>query len=162
MSMETTAVTLERLNPGRLAGYYGIGITEEQQAYVTIRKAGLIRRDLFSWGRVRLRLICRGREVLGYLGMWIDPRIGQFTIAPFIIDKRHQREGIGREALRLACGEFFAAGAPRVKLAVRPGNEAAEAFYTKEGFRFTDEIWGEKDRVMSLEKDRFEQKGETP
>ena len=33
MSMETTAVTLERLSPGWLAGYYGIGITEEQQAY---------------------------------------------------------------------------------------------------------------------------------
>ena len=162
MSAETMAVTLERLSLKRLRDFYAVEIKEEQHRYVGMNKSRLIRNTMLSWGRGKICLICREGKTCGYLAMWIDPKIGQFTIAPFIVDKRYQCEGIGREALRLACGEFFSAGAPRVKLAVRPGNEAAEAFYMKEGFRFTDEIWGEKDRVMSLEKNRFEQKGETP
>lgn len=154
MRAAASAVTLERLSLKRLADYYEIDITEEQHAFVGMHRTRLIRRMLLSLGKCRILLICRDGEVCGYLCLWIDPKIDQFTIAPFIIDRRFQRQGVGRKALKLACEKLFEAGAEKVRLAVRPGNDGAAVFYEQEGFRFTGDIWGEADRVMALEQER--------
>ena len=143
-------VTLEKLGIGNWKEYYRIDITEEQHRYVRMRKTRLIGRTLSSLGRGRIWLIRRGSEVCGYIGMWISPKIDQFTIAPFIIDQNHQRQGIGRAALRLACSKMSEAGATRVRLAVHPENRAAISLYEQEGFRFNGDSWGETDRVMAL------------
>lgn len=143
-------VALEKLGAGNLKEYYRIDITEEQHRYVRMRKTRLIGRTLSSLGRGRIWLIRRGSEVCGYIGMWISPKIDQFTIAPFIIDQNHQRQGIGREALRLACAKMTEAGAGYVRLAVHPENQAAISLYENEGFRFNGDSWGETDQVMAL------------
>ncbi len=152
-------VTLERLGFVRLRDFYRMDITQEQRAYVGTRKTRLIRRTLESFGRGRIWIICRDGEACGYLCLWIDPRIDQFTIAPFIIDQNHQREGIGRAALGIACGKLFNAGAKTVRLAVHPENRAGIAFYKGEGFTFTGKKWGPTDHVMGLEKEVFLKQG---
>ena len=148
-------VTLEKLKMKDLKAYYRVDITEEQHRYVRVRKTRLIARTVSSLGRGRIWLIRRGEEVCGYLGMWIDPGIDQFTIAPFIIDQKAQRQGVGRAALRIAAGKLFDAGGRTVRLAVHPENQAAIALYEKEGFRFTGAAWGPEDQVMGLKKEVF-------
>ncbi len=152
-------VTLERLGYGRLKDFYAVDITEEQHRYVGMHKSRLIRKALLSRGRGKIYLICRNGETCGYLSLWVDPEIGQFTSAPFIIEQRCQRSGTGRAALRLACGQLFGAGGQTVRLAVHPENEPAIRLYKQEGFRFTGQEWGENDKVMGLEKETFLKQG---
>ena len=152
-------ITLEKLGARTLAGYYKVSITEDQRRYVGMHKTRLISRTLASFGKAKIWVILREGEVCGYLGMWIDPKIDQFTIAPFIIDRHFQRSGIGRAALQLACEKLFDAGAQQVRLAVHPENEGAIAFYEQEGFRFTGAVWGAGDKVMTLEKDTSGENG---
>ena len=110
-------------------------------------------RKLPSFGCGKLYLIEEGGKVRGYIGLWTNPRIGKFNVAPLIIDKNAQGRGLGRAALEGACRMLFDSGASRVALAVHPENANAIRLYESLGFKFTGGKWGKTDRVMRLERD---------
>jgi ribosomal protein S18 acetylase RimI-like enzyme len=52
----------------------------------------------------------------------------------FVIDRAHQGQGLGREALRLTCEDLFERGAESVHLEVEVTNDRALGLYTSLGF----------------------------
>ncbi|QDU57355.1 GNAT family N-acetyltransferase [Aeoliella mucimassa] len=57
-----------------------------------------------------------------------------YWIFRLMIDKQHQRKGIGREAMKLAIAEIESLGAKRVRTMHKPTNTAAAALYQTLGF----------------------------
>ncbi len=150
------AVSLELLSRKTRPVFFQIRITEEQTAYLHLNPRALLRQVFFSFGCGKLCLIRAGGQYCGFVCMWINPRIGKYTVAPLVIDQRFQRRGIGRQALFQVCDYLFSRGADRVLLSVHPDNFAAIAMYEQIGFIFTNSQWGPVEKVMRLDRDVYE------
>jgi diamine N-acetyltransferase len=79
--------------------------------------------------------------VFGF-SMWaLDENDGSHWIGGFQIDRHHQRQGFGRDALQaLLAWLKEEQGAERVALAYDEHNEVARSLYRSEGFVETGEI----------------------
>ena len=141
---------LSRFNFKKLNEYLHIEITNEQSKMIENQPIRTLFRKLPSLGCGKLYLIEQGGKVRGYIGLWANPRIGKFNVAPLIIDKNAQGRGLGRAALEGALKMLFDSGASRVALAVHPDNANAIRLYESLGFKFTGGKWG-NDRVMRME-----------
>ena len=144
---------LHAAQPRFISSFKRIEITGEQGEMVKNQPIRELFRKLPSFGCGKLYLIEEGGKVRGYIGLWTNPRIGKFNVAPLIIDKNAQGRGLGRAALEGACRMLFDSGASRVALAVHPENANAIRLYESLGFKFTGGKWGKTDRVMRLERD---------
>lgn len=65
---------------------------------------------------------------------------GLFWIFRFMIDRRHQRMGIGEQALRLALRDIAGRGGRTVNISYVPDNKIAAGLYQRIGFQTTGEI----------------------
>ena len=145
------SAVLSRFTFKKLNEYRRIEITGEQSEMVKNQPIRELFRKLPSFGCGKLYLIEEGGRVRGYIGLWTNPRIGKYTIAPLIIDKSAQGRGLGRSALEGALKMIFDSGATHAALAVHPENANAIRLYESLGFKFTGGKWG-NDRVMRLER----------
>jgi len=74
-----------------------------------------------------------GREVVGYLDIWIvldEAHITNIAVAP-----EHRRKGIGEKLMRHALEMAKSKGVRKVTLEVRQGNIPAQNLYRKFGFK---------------------------
>lgn len=62
-----------------------------------------------------------------------------FSVHRFMIDCRHQRNGIGLNAMQLVMGTISSLGGKTIYLSFRPDNIAAKRLYEKLGFDFHEE-----------------------
>jgi diamine N-acetyltransferase len=65
---------------------------------------------------------------------------GLFWIFRFMIDRQHQRMGIGEQALRLALRDIASRGGRTVNISFVPDNTIAAGLYERIGFEATGEI----------------------
>lgn len=68
------------------------------------------------------------------------PGVGRYFLWRFLIDKRYQRRGIGREVLRQIADLVQADGATELLTSYEPGDGDPGPFYRGLGFRPTGEI----------------------
>lgn len=90
-------------------------------------------------------------DLVGFAMYALDGDDGNWWIYRLMIDKRFQKRGFGRAALRAVVERMSAIpGCDAVYLGVYPENTAAANLYRQEGFRETGQILGEE-TVMRLE-----------
>jgi ribosomal protein S18 acetylase RimI-like enzyme len=89
----------------------------------------------------RTLVIDRDGQAVGTMRVTLDGVIG--GVYGFAVEPHHQRQGIGRDALRRACRELRAEGATEVDLEVEVDNDNALALYTSLGFEavVTEDYW---------------------
>ena len=75
---------LARFNFKKLNEYLHIEITNEQSKMIENQPIRTLFRKLPSLGCGKLYLIEQGGKVRGYIGLWANPRIGKFNIAPLM------------------------------------------------------------------------------
>lgn len=85
---------------------------------------------------VRIKAVYNGR-MIGFVGGDIRRRAGVGWITTISVLPEYRRSGVA-EALLAACEKEM--GMPRVRLAVRRSNNAAQALYLKHGYQ-TVETW---------------------
>jgi histidinol dehydrogenase len=100
--------------------------------------------------------LCVGDEPVG-LALLIDSRLDQdepedaLYIWRLMIDQRHQRQGLGRQAIAWVVQEAQRMGVACVRLSHQPGEGNAGPFYEALGFRYTGEVDdGERCMVLTL------------
>ncbi|MBN9232365.1 MULTISPECIES: GNAT family N-acetyltransferase [Phyllobacteriaceae] len=90
-------------------------------------------------------------DLVGFAMYALDGDDGNWWIYRLMIDKRFQKRGFGRAALRAVVERMSAIpGCDAVYLGVYPENETAANLYRQEGFRETGQILGDE-VVMRLE-----------
>lgn len=99
-----------------------------------------------------LRAVYLDEQVVGLLAYCheTEPEDRQlYWIFRFMIDRRHQRQGIGEEAVSIALRELAALGAARIRTMHKPDNSVAATLYAKLGFRPIG-VLDDGDRLLEL------------
>lgn len=87
--------------------------------------------------------VLRGDRVVGFVMHGIDPDDDSAWIGGLVIDRTHQREGIGRTVVDLLVARAAEQGRPSA-LSYDPANAGARALYALAGFIETGETEGDE------------------
>jgi len=101
------------------------------------------------WASIRisyseLYLIKNERDAVGYVLLYPCPRITKYNVGRLYIDKNHQGNGYGKQALLWAMEKLKEKGAPRILLSVHPDNTVARKLYESVGFNCAELTWGDE------------------
>jgi GNAT superfamily N-acetyltransferase len=95
-----------------------------------------------------LRAIYLGEDPVGVLFVeQLDPR--RPRLIRFMVDARHQRRRIGRQAMRLLTEHLQQAGGVELRTSYQPGPHEPAGFYHLCGFRETGRV-AHRERVVTL------------
>jgi diamine N-acetyltransferase len=86
------------------------------------------------------RAVYSGDEPVGFVMLSLPDTAGRYYLWRLLIDKRHQRRGIGREVLEQIADVVRADGATELITSYAPGKGGPGPFYRKFGFEPTGEI----------------------
>ena len=126
------AVSLRQITKSNYEQVCDLDVSEEQQDYVASNMWSLVESS-FNEG-YETRAIYLGEESVGFF-MWVTETLSKVSIWRFMIDHKHQKNGIGRIALNLALNEIkLTDGLKEIEICYNPNNPVAKAFYSSFGF----------------------------
>jgi diamine N-acetyltransferase len=126
------AVSLRRITKSNYEQVGDLDVSEEQQDYVASNMWSLVESS-FNDG-YETRAIYLGEEPVGFF-MWVTETLSKVSIWRFMIDHKHQKNGIGRIALNLALNEIkLTDGLKEIEICYNPNNPVAKVFYSSFGF----------------------------
>ena len=140
-------VTLRPVTAEVLGAVCALELAPEQWAFVETPAVPIAQAssDRALW----FRAISAGDEPVGFLMVRDAPLFGtaapgEYDLWRFLIDRRHQRRGYGRRAMRLLLAELRARpGAVGLRRSYVPGEGGPRDFYAGLGFAETGEVIGE-------------------
>lgn len=124
-------VTLEPVNEQNREACLGLEVSPEQSRLIATNARSLQQASTRS-DFLPIAIRCDG-EVVGFL-MYELRRNGVALLHRFMIDRRHQRQGIGLRAMDIFKGRIAEAGFETVFLSFRPENTAARRLYARLDF----------------------------
>lgn len=130
-------VQLREITPDNLEAVLALQIAPEQAGYVSSNAHSLAQAYVYPKTAYPFAVYADG-ILAGFLMLGYYEARKQYTLWKFMIDRRCQRKGIGKEALRLGIAylrERF--GAEEIYTGVVPDNQAAAGLYRSMGFRET-------------------------
>ena len=92
----------------------------------------LFQHELMANQVARYLVICRGPDVVGYVGIWLI--VGEIHVTTIAVHPEDRRQGIGESLLISVIELALDHGAQLITLEVRESNLAARAMYRKYGF----------------------------
>jgi diamine N-acetyltransferase len=126
------AVSLRPITKSNYEQVCDLDVSEEQQDYVASNMWSLVESS-FNDG-YETQAIYLGEEPVGFF-MWVTETLSKVSIWRFMIDHKHQKNGIGRIALNLALNEIkLTDGLKEIEICYNPNNPVAKAFYSSFGF----------------------------
>ena len=93
-----------------------------------------------SW----MRAIYADDEPAGFVLTYEDPEGEGYHVWRFMVDRRHQRQGVGQRAMEQLLDRWRGLGATTASLSVVEGNPGAVALYESLGFQLTGEREGDE------------------
>jgi Acetyltransferases len=163
---------LEKINWDNFEAVQNLHVFKEQSNYVAKNKDSLVHACItmsFEGKKVYPFAICKGKKPVGFIMIGYD--LGEddgeepsaewflrntYCIWRFMIDRRYQRNGYGREAMKLALDfiRTFPAGPAKLCwLSYEPENEVAKKLYASFGFKEIPEHFeegGEMPAILEL------------
>ena len=125
-----------------------LSLTEEQQQFVEPNSLSIAQSKYEP--TLRSRAIYLRQDLVGFLMYNTGPEeLGGHWIYRLMIDSRHQRKGIAKQALRLAIEEIAAIpNCKRIVAGYRAENIAARALYETLGFEDRGDRFGKEIAVV--------------
>lgn len=132
-------------------------VGEAQQAYIAPNAASLAEADKPENAAIARPFgVYAGAKMVGFAMFAFDesvePEEGRYWLWRFMIDRRYQGLGYGRQALAAIVDYFRQNGADSVTLSTKPSNTAALSLYRSVGFRETGDRNG-REIVLRLDLD---------
>jgi diamine N-acetyltransferase len=120
-----------------------LDVADEQIEFVDPNVMAIAAMQFYPW--IRPRAIYDGSTMVGFLTYGQDPDDGIWWLYRFMIDRRYQGNGRGREALKRLLQDIEACGeVPALRVAYHPENAAAARLYATSGFVASGPApWGE-------------------
>ena len=137
-----TTIELRALTPALRMSVTGLGVEPGQRRFVAPVEhyLELCERQGSPW---RPFAVLDGGELVGFVMYGVDPDDDSAWIGGLVIDRAHQRRGIGRAVVDLLVARAAAEG--RVSaLSYDPANTVAKALYERAGFVETGERDGDE------------------
>jgi diamine N-acetyltransferase len=142
VTSSTSAVSLEPITEHNVDAVCALRVAPEQKRFVAANVTSLAEAYAeydIAWPRA----IVRDGELVGFLMLGIDPEDDDgrpFWLWRLMVGADHQRQGVGRAALALACDEIRARGGTEMYTSWVPGEGTPEPFYLGLGFEPTGEV----------------------
>lgn len=147
-------VTLRNITADTLPAVLQLAVAEDQKRFVAPNAVSLAQ-ALFS-EEAWYRAIHLGEEPVGFVMLEDQslrvpvPENPQVSVWRFMVDARHQRQGVGRAAMRLVIEHVQSKGLFRaLGISCVPGEGGPQALYLSMGFQPTGEMDGDE-VVMAL------------
>lgn len=141
-------LTYERVSMRNLREYLKLSISEDHKRILATSNLKTLWQSIVYMPFSKLFLICENGRGVGYVYLYCCAKTKKYNVGRLLVDKRCQKQGIGRQALLWALAYLYAHHAPRVLLSVHPDNAAARNLYESVGFRYCEgHYWG-KEMVM--------------
>jgi diamine N-acetyltransferase len=128
-------ITLKPVTPQNREAVCALQVHEHQRNLIATNSESMRNADISPTAVPKA--IYRENELVGFL--LYQPRGNDvFSLHRMMIDANHQRQGIGRGAIKLAIQEMEQLGATTIYLSFRPENDAAGALYELVGFTYQE------------------------
>ena len=125
-------ISLLPINKDNYEQVCDLDVSEEQQDYVACNMWSIVESQ-FNQG-YETRAIYKEETPVGFF-MWVKESPAMISIWRFMIDEKHQSQGIGRQALVLALEEIKRTqGINKIEICYNPRNPVARDFYASFGF----------------------------
>jgi diamine N-acetyltransferase len=145
MTHDVAGITLREITAETVRAVIELSVAEHQKRFVATNAVSLAQ-ALFA-PEAWYRAVCRGDEIVGFVMLSDEslldpvPETPQIWLWRFMVDARHQRQGIGRAALRQVIEHVRSKGAfEKLALSYVPEDGSPEPFYRSLGFRPTGEM----------------------
>ncbi len=132
-------VSLQKITEDNFQACVGLSVREDQNNFV----APNIRSFAQAWLHydvARPFAIYDDETLVGFLMLWWDEKKDDCYVWRLMIDRRYQRRGHGRAALRLAMAMMREHGFKTASLSHEVENAGAHALYESLGFALTGEV----------------------
>ena len=125
-------VSLQQVTKNNYEQVCDLDVSKEQEDYVACNMWSLVE-SMFNEG-YETRAIYLDNKPVGFF-MWVKESRTKVSIWRFMIDHKHQKNGIGRQALNLALAEIKQlANIHEIEICYNPKNPVAKEFYSSFGF----------------------------
>lgn len=142
-------ITLREVDMSNYEECLSLDVNEDQRIFVAPNLRSLaqayVYRDL-----ARPFALYNVDAMIGFAMLNIDCEKGEYWLWRFMIDKRYQNKGFGKEAMSAVIAHFSSIGAKTVKLCVEPENYVAKRLYERFGFYENGEM-EDNEIVMQLD-----------
>jgi diamine N-acetyltransferase len=141
-------VELREITSETVRAVCSLEVAEEQRGFVAPNALSIAEAHFtpHHW----MRAIYADGDPAGFLLTYEDPEEDSSWVWRFMVDARHQRQGIGRQAMELLLDRWRSLGVTAAALSVIPANRKTIAFYQSLGFQLTGEEEG-RELVMRRE-----------
>ena len=147
-SEQELEVSLKEINEDNLWSILDLEVTEDQKQYVAPNAVSIAEAHFSenAW----FRAIYAGETPVGFVLLFIDEEETEYDLWRFMIDKNHQRQGYGSQALQRVI-EYVGTlpGAEELTLSYLPGEGDPSPFFEEFGFEDADE-WVDDEKILSL------------
>jgi diamine N-acetyltransferase len=125
-------ISLRHVTKNNYEAVCDLDLLDEQEAYVACNMWSLVE-SMFN-EKYETRAIYSDEEPVGFF-MWVEESLTKISIWRFMIDRKHQKKGIGRVALELALNEIRQlVKLKEIEICYNPENPVAKGFYSSFGF----------------------------
>lgn len=140
-------VTLEPINERNYETVFALEVTDEQRNFVASNMRSIA--QAFVYKGAEPYAIRSGEEIVGFAMLYplaVEGEPSVVNLVRIMIDRRHQRRGLGRQAIEtIVKNARRRPGVEVIQLSVIPENRAAIRLYEAAGFRDTGQfVDGEK------------------
>ncbi len=142
-------IILKEINEENFRDCTRLSVSEHQKNFVapnvySIAQAYIHYGSAFPYG------IYQDDQMVGFVMLGHNKEDQEFWLWRLMIDEKFQRQGLGREAVKLALEKFREMGASEVFLSYEPENHGADALYRSFGWLPTGKI--EHGEIVMLNK----------
>ena len=143
-----TVVSLREVNAANWYDCCDLSVAKEQKPFVEPNSVSIAQSKYEP--TLRLRGIYRGEDLVGFsMYNTVPEELGGHWIYRLMIDRRYQREGIAKHAMRLMIDEMAASlDCKRIVAGYKPDNIAAAALYASLGFEDGGNRFGKEMAVV--------------
>ncbi|MET7318885.1 MULTISPECIES: GNAT family N-acetyltransferase [Streptomyces] len=143
--MSSPGVHLREVTAGNRDAVRALRVRRDQRRFVASVSESLEDAAEQPQARPWYRAVYQGEEPVGFVMLMWRPPDGPFRerhfLWRFLIDRRYQRRGIGRQALTRVADLVRADGATELLTSYEPGDGEPLPFYRALGFEATGQIW---------------------
>ena len=136
-TMEKVMIHLESVTQNNIDELLGLSVREDQRSFVSSVAESLAQAYVYSETAYPFA-VYEDDTLVGFIMMGYYDVKQYYTLWKFLIDKRYQNQGYGRQALELGLayirGKF---NSPDIYTGVAPGNTVAKNLYRSVGFQDT-------------------------
>jgi len=143
-----TAISLREVTAENWYACCQLSMAEEQEQFVEPNSVSIAQSKYET--TLQLRAIYLRQDLVGFLMYNTEPEeLGGHWIYRLMIDKRYQRKGIAKHAMRLIIDEMTTSlDCKRIVAGYKPDNTAAGALYASLGFEDRGDRFGKEMAVV--------------